>query len=53
MVAHKQARAQGGRLAIVGLTPLVREVFEISRFDQVFEIFASVEEALSPPRAAR
>jgi anti-anti-sigma factor len=52
MVAHRQTQAQGGRLAIAGLTPLVREVFEISRFDQVFEVFPSVEEALSPPRTA-
>jgi anti-anti-sigma factor len=50
MIAHKQTQAQGGRLTIAALTPLVREVFEISRFDKVFEVFASVEEALSPPR---
>jgi anti-anti-sigma factor len=47
MVAAKQAETQGGGIAIAGLTPLVREVFEISRFDMLFRIFDSVEQALS------
>jgi anti-anti-sigma factor len=52
MVAAKQAEAQGGRIAIAGLTPLVREVFEISRFDLLFTIFDSVDQALSGLGAA-
>ena len=47
MVAAKQAEAQAGRIAIAGLTPMVREVFEISRFDMLFQIFDSVEQALA------
>ena len=47
MVAAKQAEAQAGRIAIAGLTPMVREVFEISRFDMVFSIFDDVEQALA------
>ena len=46
MVAAKQAEAQGGHIAIAGLTPLVREVFEISRFDLLFQTFDSVEQAV-------
>ena len=47
MLAAKQAEAQSGRIAIAGLTPMVREVFEISRFDLLFRIFDSVEQALA------
>ncbi len=47
MVAAKQAEAQAGRIVIAGLTPMVREVFEISRFDLLFRIFDSVEQALA------
>jgi anti-anti-sigma factor len=47
MVARKQSRARGGRLVIAGLQPIVREIFEISRFDAVFEIFPSVPDALA------
>lgn len=46
MVAGKQVEAQQGRMVLAGLAPLVREVFEISRFDLLFEIFDSVDEAL-------
>ena len=40
MVAIKQVKAQGGRMVLAALTPLVLEVFTISRFDMLFEIFA-------------
>jgi anti-anti-sigma factor len=52
MVAAKQVEAQAGRIAIAGLTPMVREVFEISRFDMVFKIFDSVEQALAASGAS-
>jgi anti-anti-sigma factor len=51
MMASRQVQGQGGRLVIARLTPLVREVFEISRFDKVFDVFASIEEALPSHRA--
>jgi anti-anti-sigma factor len=47
MVAAKQAEAQAGRIAIAALSPMVREVFEISRFDMVFKIHGTLEEALT------
>lgn len=47
MMAAKQAEAQAGRIAIAALNPMVREVFEISRFDMVFKVYASLDEALS------
>src|SRR5690349_10478282 len=47
MVARKQARAQNGKLVIAGLQPVVREIFAISRFDAMFEIFPSVHDALA------
>lgn len=53
MVAAKQAKAQGGRIVLAALTPLVLEVFRISRFDLVFEIFAdraAALDALGPQR---
>ena len=52
VLARKQAKAQGGTLVVADLQPIVKEIFEISRFTLVFEVFASVREALasvSPP----
>ena len=46
MLARKQAKAQGGTLVVAGLTPVVQEIFEISRFTVVFELFPSVRAAL-------
>jgi anti-anti-sigma factor len=47
MLAAKQVRAQGGTLVVAALQPLVKEIFEISRFTAVFEVFATVREALA------
>ena len=47
MVAAKQAEAQAGRIAVAALSPMVREVFEISRFDMVFRVYGSLDEALA------
>jgi anti-anti-sigma factor len=51
MLASRQARAQGGTIVIAALQPLVREIFEISKFTLVFPCFASVAEALASPAA--
>ena len=51
MLASRQARAQGGTIAVAALQPLVREIFEISKFTLVFPCFASVAEALAGPAA--
>lgn len=47
MIAAKDARARQGKLLAVTLQPVVREIFEISRFTLVFEIFDSVRDALN------
>ena len=53
MLAAKQAKTQSGTLVIAGLHSVVKEIFEISRFDLVFQCFASVRDALAAagPRA--
>jgi anti-anti-sigma factor len=52
MLAAKQARSQGGRIVLAALRPVVAEIFQISRFDMVFEVFPSVREALAALSAA-
>jgi anti-sigma B factor antagonist len=45
LMASKQSMAAHGQLAIAALKPVVREIFEISRFSQIVRIFGSIEEA--------
>ena len=45
--AAKQARGNGGRFVLCGLHQSVLEVFEISGFDKVMQIFPSRDEALA------
>lgn len=47
MLAAKQARAQGGTIVIAAMQPVVKEIFEISRFTLLFESFGSVREAVA------
>ena len=47
MIAAKQMRARKARIAAAALQPIVAEIFAISRFDSVFEVFPSVRDALS------
>ena len=42
-----RVRRDGVGLKLVGMTPRVRSVFEITRLDTVFEIFTTQEEALA------
>jgi anti-anti-sigma factor len=51
MLASRQARAQGGTILVAALQPLVREIFEISKFTLVFPCFASVADAVADPAA--
>ena len=46
MVAAKQLRARGMRIAVAALTPVVKEIFDIARFNHVTEVFPSVRAAL-------
>jgi anti-anti-sigma factor len=47
VVASKQARAQGGALVVTALTPRVREIFEITRFHNVVDVYPTLREALA------
>jgi anti-anti-sigma factor len=52
MIAAKQMRARDAKIAVAALQPMVAEIFAISRFDRVLEVFPSVRSALeqlSPP----
>src|SRR5678815_3891279 len=46
MLASRQAKAQSGRIFVAALQPMVKEIFEISHFNLVFQVFPSVREAL-------
>jgi anti-sigma B factor antagonist len=45
MLAAKQVKAQQGRIAVAALTPVVHEVFQVSRFNLVLKVFANADEA--------
>jgi len=45
MLAARQVKVQDGRFAIAALQSVVKEVFEISRFNLVLEVFDTVEAA--------
>ena len=55
MIAAKQMRGRGARIAVAALQPVVAEIFAISRFDSVLDVFPSVRNAVekfSPPALA-
>src|SRR5256886_5960460 len=43
----QKVEAYGGKFALAGLQETVRSIFEISRLDQVFQIFPDVDAALA------
>jgi anti-sigma B factor antagonist len=45
MMAAKQSKANNGRLAVASLTPMVKEIFTISRFSVVVQVFETMAEA--------
>jgi anti-anti-sigma factor len=47
MLAARQAVSRSGRLVITSLQPLVAEIFQISRFNLVFDVFPTMREALA------
>lgn len=47
LMGAKAARAKGHRLVLTGLSPSVREVFDISGFSSIFTIEADVDAALA------
>jgi anti-anti-sigma factor len=46
MLASRQAKSQHGRIVVAALQPMVSEIFEISHFNLVFQVFPTVREAL-------
>jgi anti-sigma B factor antagonist len=53
MMASRRAKARGGRIAVAALSPLVNEVFTISRFDQVVQVFDTAADARAAIHSAR
>jgi anti-sigma B factor antagonist/stage II sporulation protein AA (anti-sigma F factor antagonist) len=47
MVASKQAKAVDGRMAVASLHPMVKEIFAISRFNYVIQVFDGVDDAVA------
>ena len=47
MLAVKQAKTFNGRIVVAALQPMVAEIFQISRFDMLLEVFKTVEAAAS------
>jgi anti-sigma B factor antagonist/stage II sporulation protein AA (anti-sigma F factor antagonist) len=55
MIAAKQCRKQNGKMVLAALQPVIQEVFQISRFDTLFEVFPTVRaalESISPAAAS-
>jgi len=50
MMAHKQCRAKGGSVRLVGPQPLVRQVLEITKLTKLFQIHATLADALAAGR---
>ena len=46
MLAVKQTKTCNGRIVVAALQPMVAEIFQISRFDMLLEVFASVAAAV-------
>ena len=47
MLASRQAKAHQARIFVAALQPMVKEIFEISHFNLVFQVFPTVREGLS------
>lgn len=54
MLAAKEANARNGRVLVAAMQPVVAEIFQISRFHLLFEVFPTLREALASvsPQAA-
>ena len=52
MLAAKEARSSGSKIAVAALQPLVNEIFQISRFDKVLPCHGAVNEAVAAVSAA-
>lgn len=55
VLAAKQVKTRGGTVVVTGLHSVVKEIFEISRFNLLFQCFDSARDALAaaaPPTLA-
>ena len=47
MIAAKQLATQNSRIVVAAMQPVVSEIFQISRFNLVLEVFPTMREALA------
>lgn len=47
MLAAKQAKAQNSRIVMAAMQPVVAEIFQIARFNLVFDAYPTVRDALA------
>src|SRR4051812_7965687 len=47
MLASREAKTHHARIFVAALQPMVKEIFEISHFNLVFQVFPTVREALA------
>jgi len=47
VVASRQAKTQQGRIFVASLQPMVSEIFKLSHFNLLFQVFPTVREALN------
>lgn len=47
MLASREARSRQARIVVAALQPMVAEIFAISHFNLVFQVFATVRDALA------
>jgi anti-sigma B factor antagonist len=47
MLASRQAKAQHGRIFVAALQPMVAEIFQISHFNLVFQVFPTMRDAMA------
>ena len=52
MLASRDVKSRDGRLVVCGLQPIVKEIFEISRFNIVFNVLPDRTAALAELRVA-
>jgi len=47
MIAARETKGRAGRIVVAAMQPVVAEIFHISRFNLVLEVFPTVRDALT------
>ena len=47
MIAAREAKSRAGRIIVAAMQPVVAEIFQISRFNLVLEVFPTLRDALA------